>query len=97
VTATRAAEALQHYQRQADRIQAVLTDIMMPFGDGQSLIAALRAHGSRLSIVAMSGVATAEFQRETLERGASVFLSKPFSAEQLLAALGGALAVSGER
>ena len=94
LTAHSAAEALQHFERQTGRIRAALTDIMMPFGDGRDLIATLHALDSRLPIVAMSGVATAELQCETRDRGACGFLCKPFSAEKLLAALGDSLAPS---
>ena len=60
---------------------------MMPFGDGRQLIAMLYENDPRLPIIAMSGLATSEFQQETLKRGARAFVGKPFGAEQLLATL----------
>ncbi len=87
LTVSSASEALHLYQKHHDRIRAVLTDIMMPFGDGRQLIAMLYENDPRLPIIAMSGLATSEFQQETLKRGARAFVGKPFGAEQLLATL----------
>ncbi len=87
LTANSASEAMHLYEKHHDRIQVILTDIMMPFGDGRQLIAMLFEQDSHLPIVAMSGLATREFQQETLRRGARAFVAKPFNAEQLLATL----------
>jgi DNA-binding NtrC family response regulator len=91
LTSSRASEAVHLYERNHDRIRAVITDIMMPFADGRQLITMLCEHDPELPIIAMSGLATEEFQRETMTRGARFFLSKPFNAEQLLTVLGAAL------
>lgn len=84
LTATSASEALNIYEKHHDRIRAVLTDIMMPFGDGRQLITMLYEQDPKLLIIAMSGLATSEFQRETIKRGAAAFVGKPFTAETLL-------------
>ncbi len=84
LTASNASEALHHFEKHHDRIGAVLTDIMMPFGDGRQLITMLYEQNPELPIIAMSGLSTAEFQRETLKRGAQAFIRKPFAAEELL-------------
>lgn len=91
LTAGSASEALHLHEKNGDRIQAVLTDIMMPFSDGRQLITMLCQRCPNLPIIAMSGLATSEFQSESLKCGARAFVSKPFSAEQLLRALGDAL------
>ncbi len=88
LTATSASEALHLYEKHHERIRVVLTDIMMPFGDGRQLITMLYGQNPALPIIAMSGLATSEFQRETLKRGAQAFVAKPFSAEQLIETLG---------
>jgi signal transduction histidine kinase/ActR/RegA family two-component response regulator len=87
LTASNASEALHLFEKNHDLIRAVLTDIMMPFGDGRQLIMALYEKDPELPIIAMSGLATREFQRETIMRGARAFLSKPFTSDQLLALL----------
>jgi CheY-like chemotaxis protein len=91
LTSSRASEAVHLYERNHDRIRAVIADIMMPFADGRQLITMLCEQNPELPIIAMSGLATEEFQRETMKRGARFFLSKPFNAEQLLSVLGAAL------
>lgn len=92
LTASNAAEALHHYEKHHEQIRAVLTDIMMPFGDGRQLIMMLYEQNPRMPIIAMSGLATDEFRRETLRRGARAFLRKPFRAEEVLELLGSVLA-----
>lgn len=91
LAATSASQALSLFEKHHDQIRVVLTDIMMPFGDGRQLIAMLYDQDAKLPIIAMSGHATGDFQRETLKRGARTFFSKPFTAEQLLAAIADAL------
>jgi DNA-binding NtrC family response regulator len=95
LTAASASEALSLYEKHHDRIRVVLTDIMMPFGDGRQLISMVFEHDPKLPIIAMSGHATSDFQRETLRRGARAFVGKPFSADQLLTALQEVLSPAG--
>ncbi len=82
--ATNASEALHLCEERLDHIRVVLTDLMMPFGDGRQLIAMLSKRHPTLPIIAMSGVATSEFQQETLNRGAWGFVQKPFATEDLI-------------
>jgi PAS domain S-box-containing protein len=86
-----ASEAIHLYERNLDRIQAVITDVMMPFGDGRQLIMMLYEQDPNLPVIAMSGLSSPEFQHDLKQRGACTFLSKPFTAEQLLARLAQAL------
>ncbi|HRY50615.1 MAG TPA: response regulator [Candidatus Paceibacterota bacterium] len=92
LSAASASEAVQLDQTNHARLRLVLTDIMMPFGDGRHLITMLYEQDPRLPIIAMSGLATPEFQQETPRRGAHAFVRKPFSAEELLRVLASALA-----
>ncbi|MGO8675433.1 MAG: response regulator [Limisphaerales bacterium] len=92
LTSSNASEAMNLYERNRDRIRAVITDIMMPFADGRQLIALLCKQNPELPIIAMSGLGTEEFQRETTLCGARAFLCKPFSADQLLTVLSGSIA-----
>ena len=87
VSATNAAEAVHIYERNRERIRAVVTDVMMPFGDGRQLVIMLGERDPKLPIIAMSGLSSTEFQAELKRRGAYMFLPKPFSAEKLLACL----------
>jgi len=87
LTASNASEALHACEKHRASLRAVLTDIMMPFGDGRQLITMLCEQQGKLPIIAMSGLATGEFQQETLKRGARAFIRKPFAAEELLTRL----------
>ena len=91
LSAAKASEAVHIYERNHDRIKAVLTDVMMPFGDGRQLITLLYEQDPQLPIIAMSGMSSTEFQQDLKKRGACKFLTKPFSAEELLADLAQAL------
>jgi CheY-like chemotaxis protein len=66
-------------------IDAILMDINMPRMGGDEACAALRAAGWTLPIFAVSG--TPESQEVTRQYGFTATLSKPFSLEQLRAAL----------
>jgi PAS domain S-box-containing protein len=91
LTSSSAPEAVDLYKQNRDRIRAVITDIMMPFTDGRQLITLLNGQNPKLPIIAMSGLATEKSRRETITRGACAFLSKPFTADQLLGVLSNAL------
>jgi PAS domain S-box-containing protein len=68
------------------RPDLVVTDIMMPKLDGFGLIAALRADESLgdIPVIALSARAGEEARIEGLGRGADDYLTKPFSARELL-------------
>ena len=71
----------------------ILTDIFMPQFDGIELISALRAGGSAVPIVAMTGGPHGAFDVLTAAKdlGATAVLHKPFSPDDLSAVLGAAL------
>jgi signal transduction histidine kinase/DNA-binding response OmpR family regulator len=71
----------------ARRPDLLLTDVMMPQMDGFELLRAVRADGqlADLPVVMLSARAGEEAQVEGLEAGADDYLSKPFSARELLA------------
>lgn len=64
----------------------VLTDVMMPELDGFELLRALRAdpHTREIPIILLSARAGEEARVEGLEAGADDYLTKPFSARELL-------------
>jgi signal transduction histidine kinase/DNA-binding response OmpR family regulator len=70
-----------------DRPDLLLTDVMMPVMDGMQLLRAVRADPrlSDLPVVMLSARAGEDAQVEGLEGGADDYLSKPFSARELLA------------
>jgi two-component sensor histidine kinase/CheY-like chemotaxis protein len=70
-----------------DRPDLVLSDVMMPGLDGFGLLAELRGDGNLLEIpiILLSARAGEEARVEGLEAGADDYISKPFSARELLA------------
>jgi PAS domain S-box-containing protein len=74
----------------------VLTDVMMPNLDGFGLLKALRENPETASIpvIMLSARAGEESRVEGLEAGVDDYLIKPFSARELLARVGGALALA---
>lgn len=63
----------------------VITDIVMPVGEGIETIQALRQSGEALPILAISGNSPALYLRAATGLGATAALAKPFRADDLLA------------
>jgi PAS domain S-box-containing protein len=77
----------------------VLADVMMPRLDGFGLLRALRAEARTrwIPVVLVSARAGEEARIEGLDAGADDYLVKPFGAHELLARVGGVLALAAER
>ncbi len=89
LTATHGAEALTVWYSNAAVIRVVVSDVRMPVMSGPEFVRQLRAAGSLLPVVLMSGFADTELTR-TLPAGVSDVLSKPFVASDLLRAVNAA-------
>src|SRR6185369_12906052 len=74
----------------------ILTDVMMPKLDGFGLLAALRAdeRTKTVPVILLSARAGEEARVEGLEQGADDYLTKPFSARELLARVGARLEIA---
>jgi CheY-like chemotaxis protein len=68
-------------------VALVITDMMMPGMDGPATMAALRAINPQVRLIAASGLADESRVARAQEAGASLVLSKPFSAAVLLRAI----------
>ena len=66
---------------------AVVLDLNMPGIDGRSLMQQLRILHPTLPVVVFSGHSTEEIQQEMLNQGATAFIQKAFSLDQLGSAL----------
>jgi CheY-like chemotaxis protein len=87
LTALNGMDALAHLERHKDEVSAALVDMKMPVMDGAATIRAMRASVPQLKIIAASGLSENE-QSAALDGAApNAFLHKPYSADQLLAAL----------
>ncbi len=66
-----------------ERWDAILCDLRMPGMSGLDVLSAVRATGSHIPFILMSGHATAADIEESAALGADGFLPKPFSPGQL--------------
>jgi len=88
-TASSVMEALAALVREPYAL--VLADLKMPGYDGLRMISLLQRSRPALPVIAMSGYPTGETETESLRRGARAFVAKPFTPEELLAAVRGAI------
>jgi CheY-like chemotaxis protein len=93
VPATNAREAAQFFKQQS--FDLVITDVVMPDGDGFELIAAFRKAQPAARIIAISGggryLQGTDCLRIARGLGAHAVVMKPFNCEQLQAAIDQAL------
>lgn len=80
-------EALTAFHRNKDRVTLMVSDLMMPRQDGPTAIRAIRSCKPGLRVLAMTGVGEESSLAEARAAGVEVFLKKPFTAQQLLAAV----------
>jgi PAS domain S-box-containing protein len=93
ITAGSGSEAIALYHQHQDKLQLVITDMMMPSMSGQSMIQSLRVLNSHLKIIAFSGLVANE--KIAIAAGVNAFLAKPFSSQELLSQVHHVLTQSG--
>jgi CheY-like chemotaxis protein len=71
----------------AKGIAWVITDLMMPTGNGMEILAHARTHHPEAKIIIMTAFGSDTMRQQAFAGGAHAFLSKPFSGEALLATL----------
>lgn len=81
-TASNGKEAVDTYTECPDQFAGILMDISMPVMNGFEATREIRAHEHakkipRAAILALTGLASESAQREALESGVDVFLTKP--------------------
>jgi hypothetical protein len=91
LTANDGIEALALYAQHKNDISVVLTDMMMPDMDGPTTIRTLQKINSQIKIVATSGLASNDKVAEAAGVGVKAFLSKPYTAPELLKTLSSVL------
>jgi two-component system cell cycle sensor histidine kinase/response regulator CckA len=84
ITACDGIEAIALYAEHRDKISLVLTDMVMPSMDGMTTIRTLLKINPEVKIVAVSGLTSSDKINVAYELGIKAFLSKPFTANQLL-------------
>jgi PAS domain S-box-containing protein len=91
LVAADAQEAADLFQRHADRIDLLVTDVVMPGASGPALLRHLLDRRPGLKVLYMSGYATDAVPLHTVDSDA-VFLQKPFTSDQLIRKVHEALA-----
>jgi two-component system, cell cycle sensor histidine kinase and response regulator CckA len=84
ITACDGIEAIALYAEYRDKISIVLTDMLMPSMDGITTIRTLHKINPNVKIIAISGLATSDKMSAAYDLGIKAFLSKPYTAKQLL-------------
>lgn len=84
ITASDGIEAIALYAEHRDQISIVLTDMVMPSMDGMTTIRTLLKINPKVKIIAVSGLISNDKINVAYELGIKAFLSKPFTASQLL-------------
>jgi PAS domain S-box-containing protein len=92
LTAVDGAQAMALFALRRAEINLVLTDLMMPVMDGYAFIAALQRIEAKVPVIAVSGVGDEVSGQRLARGGVHQVLTKPFSAESLLAAIARGLA-----
>ncbi|NLG44039.1 MAG: sigma-54-dependent Fis family transcriptional regulator [Phycisphaerae bacterium] len=89
LTATRVADAVGILE--ATPVDLVITDLKMPKVGGLDLVRHVRANFEDTAVIMITGYASIETAVQALREGAENYLPKPFTDEELLTAVRGAL------
>jgi PAS domain S-box-containing protein len=88
ITASDGIEAIALYAEHRDEISVVLTDMLMPAMDGLTTIRTLLHINPQVKIIAVSGLVSSDKVTSITDIGIKAFLSKPYTAKQLLQTIG---------
>jgi CheY-like chemotaxis protein len=93
ITASDGLDAIALYAQHKDEISVVLMDMMMPSMDGSRSIHVLKKFNPLVKIIAVSGLTSSDKVSVAMDSGVKAFLSKPYTAQQLLKTLHSVLSV----
>lgn len=62
----------------------IISDIMMPFASGIEILSAMKAMGKNTPVIMLSSMGQEEVVVEAFDMGASDFMVKPFSPNELM-------------
>ncbi|MGV3661586.1 MAG: PAS domain S-box protein, partial [Prosthecobacter sp.] len=96
LTAGDGTEAVVLFTEHREQIKAVLTDIMMPFMDGVTMVRTMRKMAPAVKIVASTGMGSARGREDKTAAlhtlGVRTLLTKPYTADEVLNTIGELLA-----
>lgn len=78
------AEGIALYVRHQEVIDLIILDIKMPEMDGREVLEKLIDHEMRAKVLLISGYSERESYKSLIDKGASDFMTKPFSVEEIL-------------
>ena len=84
-------EGIAKFAANIDDVAVLVTDLSMPKMDGVAMIRTIRKLSPELKVIAMSGLMTPDQTRQLNELGVKETITKPFTAESLLAAISAAV------
>ncbi|HBW80800.1 MAG TPA: response regulator [Sphingobacterium sp.] len=65
-------------------LDLVVTDIMMPFASGIEILSAIKSIGKKIPVIELSSMGQEEVVVDAFDLGASDFMVKPFSPNELI-------------
>ncbi|TXF79205.1 response regulator transcription factor [Chryseobacterium sp.] len=65
-------------------IDLIITDIMMPFASGIEILSAVKSSGKEIPVIMLSSMGQEEVVLNAFDLGASDFIVKPFSPNELM-------------
>jgi len=77
-----------------DRIDLVITDLKLPGMNGLEFLQAVKRHDARIPVIVMTAYGTVETAVEAMKAGASDYVLKPFSLEEIKLIVGKELDVN---
>jgi DNA-binding NtrC family response regulator len=83
--------ALQHFKREREPIDLVITDVRMPGVRGDALLHTLRDERAEVPIIVITGFGSVEQAVQMVKAGAFQYLTKPFETGELLTLVATAL------
>ena len=66
------------------QVDLIITDIMMPFASGTEILSAIKALGKKIPVIMLSSLGQEEVVLDAFALGASDFMVKPFSPNELI-------------
>ncbi len=65
-------------------VDLIITDIMMPFASGVEILSAMNSIGKKIPVIMLSSMGQEEVILNAFDLGASDFIVKPFSPNELM-------------
>jgi CheY-like chemotaxis protein len=80
-------DAWRKLQREATKVDAIVSDVVMPHMTGTELLGRVQAYRPELPVILMSGYSADDLRARGLEQAPVPLLTKPFTQDELVAAV----------